>query len=384
MINLFEQIQKSALKFLEPLNTRGTYETVVKEAIILVGAEYGAIFTEKKDELIQVFSNIPKSHHVIPNKRGYTYKAFITGKPIVISRREMDKAHPDDKEKLQNIRSITFIPLTSECHSMGVLVLQSKNYKYFNKEKQKVLKLFGSLASLAIRQVQSYEEVKKALKSRDLFISIASHELKTPLTTIRAYIQLLNSRKNVVPNPKWIEILDRESLRLTHLINELLWVEQIKKGRFNYVWSECSLKEICFQAMADFEFNNPNHIIKFENKLFRSSDLIVGDSDKLVQVLINLLNNAAKFSPENSPIVLQIRKKDEQIIIKVKDEGCGIVKEDIPKIFQQFYQGKHKNSGMGLGLYVVKEIIQQHEGNIKVTSRIGKGTTFQIILKGQE
>lgn len=374
------QIQRSALKFLQPKTLSQTYRIIVDEAVKLVGAKHGIITIEKDKNLVPVYFSAPPDYQVIPRKRGYNYFAHTTGKIICINRKQMDQARPEYANNFTDINSVIFIPLRTKDHAVGVLGLQSEKFSYFTKEKIKVLQLFSSLATMAIRNCQMYEEVEKALKTRDLFISIAAHELKSPLTTIRTYSQLLTNSKNQPVNPKVVDSLDKESLRLERLLNELLAVEQIKTGQFKYIFNKCSLKEICLRAIIDFKASHPTRSIIFDNKLGRCSDKITGDPDKLIQAITNLLNNAAKFSSPKTFVKLSLYCRLGKLKVMIKDQGKGMLKKEIRNIFNQYYQGNHNNRGMGLGLYVVKNILDQHNALINVKSTVGKGTTFHLVF----
>jgi signal transduction histidine kinase len=377
---VLEQIQKSALKFLEPKTLNATYRIIVNEAVKLTQSKHGTITIQKDNNLIPVYSNAPPNYQVIPRKKGYNYFAHTTGKVICINRKQMDKAHPEHAQSFTDINSVIFIPLRTKNHSIGILGLQSEKFQYFTKEKIKTIKLFSSLATMAIRNCQMYEEMEKALKTRDLFISVAAHELKSPLTTIRTYAQLLKDSIDKPINPKIAVALDKESTRLHRLLNEFLTVEQIKTGQFKYIFNECSLKEICLRALIDFKSSHPAHPVIYEDKLTHFDDKIVGDSDKLIEATTNLLNNAAKFSSPTSPITVTLSHHKGNLTISVADQGKGIIKKEINNIFNQYYQGNNKVGGMGLGLYVVKDIIDQHKASINVKSKVGQGTTIRLMF----
>lgn len=237
------------------------------------------------------------------------------------------------------------------------------------------------MASLAIRKTQLYDESKKALEVRDLFISMAAHELRTPITTISGYSQLLYSKLggSASVESRWISDLAWETLRLTHLVNELLEVDRIKGGQFQYTFEECSLREIIRRAISDFHFIHPEHKVILEDKL-NGGDLVIGDFDKLLQLVINLLDNAAKFTPPEKEINLTLNFKSSYIIFTVKDQGHGITGKDLPQVFEKYYRGEVIKEGMGIGLFLVKNIVNQHHGTINIFSKENRGTRVKIKL----
>lgn len=380
--NILEKVNRSAIKFLEPLAPQETYATVVNEAVKLVGAEYGTIMLQQEGELRRVYSSAPVGYITKSRKRANTYKAFTWKKVIVAPISEIGRAHPEVKA-YGGIKWTIFIPLSYRGQSIGVLSINSRSDEKFNNKELNILKLFGSLASLAIRKTQLYYETQKALETRDLFISIAAHELRTPLTTINGYIQLLGGKLKGKGSAesRWTEELSWEAYRLTQLVNELLEVNRIKSGSLHYVWHECHLKEVIQRAISNLQFSFPNRKVSVMDNAEDDNDVVVGDFDKLIQVIINLLENAAKFSPESSEIVLDLKCSKQYILIRVVDKGNGIHEKELSKVFEDFYRGSDQTTaGMGLGLFLSKNIIAQHHGSIDICSKINRGTTVEVKL----
>lgn len=379
--NILEKIYKAGLKFLAPLTIEETYKTIADEAVKLVAADFASILLEEEGELKKVYASAPIGYQVRYRKNGNTLKVFRTGKPIISYVKEWGEDHPHVKER--GIKSSIFIPLSYQNKSMGVLVVNSFNNERFTQKELSILSLYGSQASLAIRKTQLYEETRKALEMRDLFISMASHELRTPLTAINGYIQLLMSkmRGKSTQEAKWVEHLSWESIRLTGLIKELLEINRIKSGEFEYHWKECSIRLIINRLAGNFELTHPNYQLVIKDNIKGKNDTVIGDFDKLLQVFTNLVDNAAKFSPKDKPIEVVLKANSAQIGVAVKDCGEGIKEEDIPKIFESFYKGKgHLKEGMGLGLFLANYIIRAHHGSIKVNSKFKKGTTMEVCL----
>lgn len=381
MDNILDRIHKSALKFLVPLTIEETYKLIVHEAVKLTKTHQGSIFLEENGELKRVYASNSILNKIKIRKIGTTYKTFRSQKANVTNATVLEKAHPQFKK--MNLKAIVSIPLINQRKSIGVLSVQSRKDKYFTDEQLNSLKIFGSLASLAIRKNQLYEETKMALEARDLFISMAAHELRTPITTISGYAQLLYSKfgEAETPESRWIKELTWETLRLSHLVNELLEVDRIKTGQFQYFFKECSLKEILQRAAADFKITHPEHSLLIKNTIKKNKDIIIGDFDKLLQMILNLLDNAAKFSPPSLSITLKLDSKPSCFTLIVQDKGKGVSKPELPIIFEKYYKGVDTRvEGMGLGLFLVKNIIREHHGEIKISSKLNKGTTIKIKL----
>ncbi len=385
METTIEKIYRSSLKFLEPLKIDETYAIITEEALRLVGAHYGSIYLGVDGQLSRVYISSRELSKLTIRKRANTYRCFTERRAILADISDTGSAHPAMRE--MGIESTIFIPLFYRDVSFGVLTVHTKKKEHFTKDDLDILKLFGAMATLAIRKTQLYDETKQALDTRDLFISLASHELRTPLTTISGYIQLLHSRLagKATPESRWIEDLSYESLRLTKLVQELLAINQIKSGQLQYIFKEYRVSDIVKRAVKDLKIAYPEYKIILNDETHRGSDIIVCDFDKLLQVLINIVNNAVKFSPAKKEIEVGVKSKSPCIIVSVKDHGKGISKQDLPKIFEGFYKGKnHYKGGMGVGLYLAKDIIDRHHGLIKVKSRLNQGTTVEISLPRAE
>ncbi|MDO8429007.1 MAG: GAF domain-containing sensor histidine kinase [Candidatus Daviesbacteria bacterium] len=378
--NILEKIHKSALRFLVPLDPLDIYQTIVQEAVKLVSAQYGSLLLERDSELSRVYTTLPIASQLKPRKNGFTYTCFREQKAIVKKSKDFTNSRP--LWGLGLLSSI-FIPVAYKGKSIGVLVINSYENIEFTEKELSILQLYGSLASLAIRKTQLYEETKKALETRDTFIAMAGHELKTPLTTIRGYAQMLESKfkDSDGPEKRWTRELNWESYRLAQLINELLAVNKTSIGELNYTLKECSLNELLSRSLSNFHFLHPSREIDFHNSTKTGKDIIIGDFDKLLQALDNILDNAAKFSPNGAPVSVSLSKQNKCFIIQVEDKGIGIDKKDLPLIFENYYRAKgHIVEGMGIGLYLTKNILQRHHITISIKSKSTKGTTVTIKL----
>jgi signal transduction histidine kinase len=293
----------------------------------------------------------------------------------------MKKAHPELIGF--GVRSTLFIPLSNRGKSIGVLTLNSKKNHDFSQHELSVMQLFGSMASLAIRKNQLYDETKSALETRDMFISMAAHELRTPLTAIHGYGQLLRKKLALLDSneARWAQHLTNESTRLMILVNDLLEINRIRMGQLNYNWKECDLNEILQRVVANFPFRFADYDLIYKNTLKKSNSTIIGDYDKLLQVIDNVLDNAVKFSERGSRIGLKLSSAGKYLKISITDTGKGIKKEDLEKVYERYFRGSnHLTEGMGLGLYLTKNIITQHHGTVQIKSKENKGTSVIINL----
>jgi len=365
------------LKFLVPLTPEQTYETIVHEAIRLAGGEHGSILIESDGKLKRVYSMHSILFRNEPEKGGIRYEVFISRQARVLDAKQIERV----KEKHPNLKSLEnraaiILPLVYQDTSLGILSVIALHNENFKKRELEVLKIFSSFATLAIQRAQ-------ALQVRDLFISLAAHELRTPLTTINSYTQLLYKRLQGtnIPESGWVEELRWEVERLTHLVSDLLTTNAIQTGELQYRMQLSDLPEIIDRAINAASLSHPNHDFSIKKKLIRKETVFWGDPEKIFQVLTNVLNNAAKFSPTTEKIKATLNYVNGNFVVKIQDKGTGISKDDLPHIFDEFYKGKgNYRSGMGLGLFLAKSIIDKHKGGIKVTSKKDKGTTVAINL----
>lgn len=378
---MIEKIYLAFLKFLMPLSLDETYKKVVQEAKTFTGAKYGSIFIPDENGGFQrVYTSSSALHSVIPRKDGNTARVF-KAKDFYLLKTKLGESYHSRLKKF-GVGEDLSIALSYNKINIGVLSLLSFKNKEFDEEKIEAVKLFRPLATLAIRKAILYEELQKSIEARDLFISLAAHELKTPLTSIMIYSQLLEKSvsQGQLPKLEQVEKLLNEEKRLTNLTNELLQINRIRTGNLQFEMKKCDLKEIILTALSRSQKTLAEHTARFYSRLGKSEVWVWGDFDKLLQVVTNLLDNAVKYSPPKSKITLTLKSTRLGLVLEIKDEGIGISEEDLPHVFERFYKIDNKKPGMGLGLYLVSYIVQKHAGKIEIDSELGKGTTVTITL----
>jgi len=231
-------------------------------------------------------------------------------------------------------------------------------------------------------------EQEKEERERRLFVSNVSHELRTPLTSVKSYLEALDEGALYDPvAPDFIKVSLDETNRMMRMVTDLLHLSRIDNAT-----TQLDVELINFTAFITFILNRFDKMRgqdqekKYE--LVRdypiNSVWIEIDTDKMTQVIDNILNNAIKYSPDGGKITVSMKTTDDQMILSIKDQGLGIPKQDLPKIFDRFYRVDRARSraqgGTGLGLAIAKEIIKQHNGFIWAKSEYGKGSTFTIVL----
>ena len=237
-------------------------------------------------------------------------------------------------------------------------------------------------AVLVIRDITGLQELDR---KKDEFLSVASHELRTPLTTIKGYTQLLAQSSEDVPTADrstYLTAVLSEIDRMMGLITELLDVSRIETNRLQIEPQPVRWLEFLQRRAAAFRIQNPVRKITFESEV--DETLLVVDPDRIRQVIDNLLSNAIKYSPETTEISVRAKVADGQMLTSVIDEGIGIPRDEIPRLFERFHRARNVSSryygGLGLGLYIAKAIVEAHHGSISVLSEEGAGATFTIRL----
>ena len=219
-------------------------------------------------------------------------------------------------------------------------------------------------------------------QQKDEFIGIASHEMKTPLATAKGYIDLLLYSLNPEDQNAvlYANQTDKALNRLNNLITDLLDVSKIQNGQLSYNISKFDFNEMLSETIEIMEHGSKSHSIE---KCGASTTPIPGDRDRLQQVLINLISNAIKYSPEANKVVLKVEELNGELQVSVQDFGIGISKQHLEKVFDRYYRaldGDKRFQGLGIGLYVSNSIVKRHGGKMWVESEEGKGSTFIFTL----
>jgi len=229
--------------------------------------------------------------------------------------------------------------------------------------------------------VLQLELSKKLENKKDEFIGIASHELKTPLTSIKAYIQLLEREHLNDKERGYVKKASSQITKLSGLINDLLDVSKIQAGKLQLNNSNFLLSELINDSIESVEHMFTSHVISKPNVIHEIN--IFGDKFRLEQALTNFLVNAIKYSPGKNTVCVNTRISKFEITIEVIDEGIGISPDNQQKIFDRFFRAEEllpSQSGLGIGLYITNEIVKRHQGYIGVRSELNKGSTFYLTL----
>ncbi|MEO8824001.1 MAG: ATP-binding protein [Ginsengibacter sp.] len=333
-------------------------------------------------------------NHPYKGSVGYSFK---TGEPLLIQNftpEIFNEVNVDDEYvkilKDLSITSVMLVPMQVYGRITGVVSFLSCNPENIYDETDfNFVKSFCNRMALTLENTRLYEEIKKEIeerievdKKKDEFISIASHELKTPVTSLKAYTQILQSTFDENKNIQAVEMLskmDKQVDKLTTLIVDLLDVTKIDKGELMFEMKEFDFNEMVKEIAEEMQRITKSHKIVLD---LNHCDPIIGDRTRIGQVIVNFISNAIKYSPGGDQIIIKTSCGNYKVKLSVLDKGIGIPKEEQPNIFRRFFRVPGKSSytfpGMGLGLYISSEIIRRHDGRIFFESEEGKGSSFSF------
>jgi PAS domain S-box-containing protein len=295
------------------------------------------------------------------------------------------------------LASLLVLPLRTRRELLGALVIAANDPdRAMNDDKLPLAEFLAERAALAIEnaklyteQVEARRKVEDLSRLKDEFLSIASHELRTPVTSIKGYTQLakmLIKEGDLTTSEEYLDIALDQIDRMSRLILELLDVSRIETGRL-----EIRREPIAWpQFVRDVVHRHHTTVSdrRFHVSVPDDGKVVTGDRDRLEQVLGNLLENAVKYSPDGSDVTVTVEDRGETLITAVCDRGIGIPADELNQVFERFHRGRQVSStnygGLGLGLYITKQIIERHGGSIWVESKEGQGTTFYFSLPATE
>lgn len=387
--------------------TRKVLDTLLKEMRI----SRGAFILIEKDKHIEIQSIGFKENLQLNNKEIFTLQGI--NKTLLLDELEEGPL----KETMRGLNVSVSTPLRVGQEDIGLLILGEKsNGEIYNNQDIKLLDIFAPEASVAIKNSLSYEEIKrfnitlkeeveratKELRAaneklkeldklKDDFISITSHDLRTPMTAIKSYLWLImHGKAGEIKNEKikkYLDITYQSSERMITLINDLLNVSRIESGRIQVNLQPTPLEDMIDMEVAELlpkaQENNTKLVwSKPKEKL----PPVMIDRERFPEIITNLVGNAIKFTKKGE-VTLTAVKKDKFVEITVKDTGPGISKSDLPKLFTKFgrldnsYTAVSTTGGTGLGLYITKNLLELHGGRIWVESELGKGARFIFTVK---
>ena len=302
-------------------------------------------------------------------------------------------------EEIIGITSSFIYPLIVRDEVIGAMIISINDADGLSEFKNDLIDRLAGVIGIAIDNSLLYQKIQAANvrlqqldKLKDEFVSLASHELRTPLTVIKDYLWMVLQEKAGQVNEKQREYLQRTyetSTRLINMVNDMLNVSRIESGRIQLDLKPLDIVQLLQKITSEMQVNANEHTIKLTfNPPSESIPPVLADLEKVEQVVINLIGNSLKFTPEGGSVMVGITLQETMAVVSITDSGIGIKKEDESKLFQKFgvldpeYAKEHNIKSTGLGLYICKSLIDLHGGKIWAHSEgENKGTTFSFSLK---
>ena len=317
----------------------------------------------------------------LAERSSLTGKVFNTRKPFLLTRQRAAKViaeifHSDPLKR--GTFSLLCIPMENNTR-IGYIMFLREHPKNFSPKNLIFLKKVGKLLGTFIYKERTLRQTQE--KNFSNLVCTLSHELRTPLTCIKGYATTLLSeqeRWSSEERCEFLKIIDSETNTMNKLIGELMETSMIESGLLSITKEPVLLEKVVKKAVNDAQLNTKKH--RFILSVPRNLPIIEADSDRIRQVLDNLLDNAIKYSPKGGLVVIQCHVEKKEVKISVADEGIGIAPEHLNRLFEKFYRVKSDLAGTGLGLPVACEIVEKHGGRIWAKSTPEKGSTFFFTL----
>jgi two-component system phosphate regulon sensor histidine kinase PhoR len=387
LLNRYQQLINISRELASELDLNILLSKIVNAAADVSNAEEASIlmYDPIKEELyFQAATNLNtqlKRGMKVPIEKSIAGWIVENKEPVIVDDPQSDSRHFDHIAEITNIKvhSLLGIPMITKRDIIGVLEVINKKDGAFTEEDQKVLLGLGGQASVAIENSRLFQQ-------SDLIEEFV-HELRTPLSALSAATHLLKNKKvSEDQRFRMIEILDEEIDALADMSSSFLDLARLETGRKQYNVQNFNFSELLFECHGIMENEARKKGLAFKLALPEDLPMVHGDRSKLKQAIINLLNNAIKYNKEEGVITLSCHATENDLVMTISDTGIGIPNEDTSRIFEKFYRvpaHREKIPGTGLGLSVVKQIVNGHGGHIEVESEVGVGTTFTIYLPHQ-
>ncbi len=383
LLERYQRLIEIARELASTLDLKALLNSIVQAAADLSDAEAASIllFDQVKNELFfQAATNLSEpqmSGWAIPVDSSIAGWIVTNRQPIRIDDVMQDKRHFNlGKATDLSTNSLLGVPMITKDKVIGALEAINKRGGAFNEQDQEILVTLGAQAAVAIENARLFQQ-------SDLIAEFV-HELRTPLASLNTAAHLLN-QPSISPekHQRVVNMIQQEAMRLSEMATLFLDLARLESGRTQIQFQPVLLGPM-LQECSDLMYGQANERgLLFETRLPESLPIIQGDAAKLKRVILNLLSNAIKYNRPNGKISLQVRVASDEILIEVSDTGIGIPEASMQQLFTKFYRvpgSSEYAQGTGLGLTIVKRIVEGHGGTIEVASEFQQGTTFTIHL----
>jgi signal transduction histidine kinase len=318
-------------------------------------------------------------------------RAIRTGQSVLLSDTGEEDADPVAVHERQRLtrslrcESLLLIPLIARGQTLGLLTLGTRSVNRYGTAELSLAQELATRAAIALDNARLYREAQAASRAKDEFLATVSHELRTPINAVLGWTAMLRNHQLDSARADYAcEAIERSARAQAQLLEQLLDVSRIVSGKFELRLAPVHVEGIIEAAIDTVRPIADDKKVRIGSRIERGVPLLMADPERLQQVVINLLSNAVKFSPEDGLVQVEMRRTDNAVQILVSDEGIGIKSELLPYVFDRLRQDTHSsrmNAGLGLGLWIVRDIVERHGGTVTAASAgEGKGATFVVTL----
>ena len=387
----------------EDLDVRFIIQKVADATKQISGAEYGILFYSSSEGDIEdmLYATSTNSETILSKAGDLTrFKSFITDKVIRSEDIIKDRGTRGRSWINFNLPANSFlsVPIISKHKQvMGCLMLGHTVPDVFTESIEKMVMGIVTQATVALDNallvkalIHANQEKESLLQKateqnfkKDEFLSVASHELKTPVTSMKGYLQILEKQVSKEENSKYLNLIhkaNKQVNKIVYLVSDLLNLSKLESGKLEYNFSDFKISDVINDSILNIKNSEVTHTVR----VFGDKDCVIyGDKNRIEQVIINLIDNAIKYSPDANEVLIGLSQDRGYFKMEVRDFGPGIPEEKLHLIFERYYRGEEnsfKTSGLGLGLFISSEIIKRHHGRIGVESEHGKGSTFWFVI----
>lgn len=329
---------------------------------------------------------------LVPVENSIAGAVLSSGEPTIVTDARAEPRHyrkVGEQVGLET-RSLLAVPMSIKRRRIGVLEAINKQGDEFGPEDVETLSTLAAQAAVAIENARlvgalrsAYERLGELDRMKSDFIAIASHELRTPLSLVLLYAAMLRDEMGAEATPELDAVL-RASLRLKHVIETMLNLRYLETGEMDLDLAQFDLRAAVRQACEDYAQIAETGGLQVSIEVPEDEVPVVADREKIRVVLDNLISNAVKFTPAGGRVDVSLARRGDEIQVSVCDTGVGIPPDEVGRVFDRFYQAEdhmtRRHGGMGLGLSIVKGLVELHGGRVRVESEVGRGSRFVVAL----
>jgi|GEM_PF-3536303 len=382
----------------ETLKLPEVLSRIVSSALELLGCDEGAILLLNPDKSALVVATHTGPDTFPPQielEGGYAAEVVRSRKPLLVTTVEGDKLSRSHTPEEPEACSYMCVPLIHTGSLLGVLELSAgPERELFTPEVLAGLGFFGEHAAIAIANARFFEQERDTISRleeldslKDDFVAMVSHELRSPLTAIIGAAKTLGRAEielGAEQRADFLEMIYRQADKMLHLAEDFLTAARIDQGMPQLRREQIDLRSLADQVVGDLKLSSHGRGRRVAVSALPSHPKVWGDSQAVRQVLTNLVENAFKYSPMEAPVRVRVRELPHEAVLEVRDEGRGIPPDQVTTIFERYRQvqdnGSRSIQGVGLGLFIVKRLVEAHRGSIEVESSEGKGSVFRVHL----